>query len=39
METEINVPTLEGFRCQRMTARQGKNRFRFWSAIEAFEAE
>jgi hypothetical protein len=40
-ETEIDVPLLGRirFKCQRMTARQGKNRFRFWSAIEAFEVE
>lgn len=27
------------FTCQRMTARQGKYRARFWSAIEAFKVE
>lgn len=38
-ETEIDVPVLGRvhFKCQRMTTRQGKNRFRFWSAIEAFQ--
>lgn len=41
METEIEVPVLGlvRFKCKRMTGRQGKYRYRFWSAIEAFKVE
>lgn len=40
-ETVIEVPVLGlvRFKCKRMIGRQGKYRYRFWSAIEAFKVE
>jgi hypothetical protein len=36
-ETVMELPAygMVRFKCQRMTGRQGKNRYRFWTAIEA----
>ncbi|SCY33543.1 hypothetical protein [Nitrosospira sp. Nsp13] len=41
IETGIKLPVfgLVRFKCQRMTDRQGKNRYRFWTANEAFKVE
>ncbi|SCY30973.1 hypothetical protein [Nitrosospira sp. Nsp13] len=40
-ETVIKLPVFGHvrFKCQRMTGRQGKYRYRFWTAIEAFKVE
>ena len=40
-ETVIELPVfgMVRFKCQRMTGRQGKNRYRFWTANEAFKVE
>lgn len=41
METVIELPVfgLVRFRCQRMTGRQGKHRYRFWTANEEEKVE
>jgi hypothetical protein len=41
IETAIQLPVFGQvrFKCQRMTGRQGKNRYRFWTAIEAVKVE
>ena len=40
-ETIVELPVFGRvrFTCQRMTAKQGKNPARFWTAIEAVEVE
>ena len=37
IETVVELPVfgMVRFKCQRMTGRQGKNRYRFWTAVEA----
>ena len=40
-ETAIELPVfgIVRFKCRRMDGRQGKYRYRFWTAIEAFKVE